>query len=623
MSIKQAIIGAIVVGLLIPSLLNGFYTLRRSEAQLRHNLAVQHNQILSNLVLAIELPLWNLSPDSGRQIVQSVMEDARIVRITVTDAHLGTFLDMSMPSRKSGQALAQTKPVKYENQVIGYVSVTMDDGYLRKEITDNRNALLLTLFGQLALSLLLIVALLQIRLVRPLMLLMRDSTRLAAGLLDHPFRWERNDELGKLGNSLEFTRQGLNKLIHELEDKNKRLQDDLQMRKRIEEALRASEQRFRTLANAAPVGIFRTAADGRCIFINAYWSRRSGLGPETVIGTDWTMLVAPEDRSSVDSTWSEECAREGEYVAEFRVSSSVDNVFWVDCKLVPLVDDYGQLSGYVGTMVDITERKHAELLLLRAKDAAESASRAKSEFLSNMSHELRTPMHAIISFSEMGEKKISSAGPDKLSQYFSRIRQSGNRLLTLLNDLLDLAKLEADKMQYDMRRSDMRVLIDEAIQEFTPLAQQAAVELAFPDSITTPAVLDSKRIGQVIRNLLSNALKFTAHGSTVRVSVEERTGPLPSDTEKGVMLSVEDGGPGIPEEELESIFDKFIQSSKTKDGSGGTGLGLAICREIVADHHGRIWAENRAHGGAVFHVWLPREQDVTHGSELAKLDAND
>ncbi|WP_374337667.1 ATP-binding protein [Leeia sp.] len=610
LSIKQSIIGAIIIGLLIPSLLNGYFSLQRSEQQLRSNLELQHGQVLSNLVLAIQLPLWNLSPDSGQQIVSSVMEDPRIVRISVTDAHLGTFLEMHKPERQLGQLRTQSKPVYFENQVIGFVTVVMDDGYLRNQIGNNRNAMLWTLLGQLAFSLMLIVLLLQLRLVRPLMGLMRDSTRLAAGMLEHPFTWTRNDELGKLGNSLEYTRQALNKLIHELEEKNRRLEEDLQVRKRVEEALRASEQRFRTLANAAPVGIFRTSADGRCIFMSAYWNRRTGLGVETVIGTDWTMLVLADDRGLVQSRWQRDCEQDGAYVGEFRVPSSFGAPFWVDCKLAPLVDDYGTLSGYVGTLMDVTERKRAEVLLREAKEAAESASRAKTEFLSNMSHELRTPMHAIISFSEMGERKLGTVSNEKLGQYFSRIHQSGNRLLALLNDLLDLSKLEADKMVYTMQPTRLGLVLEEVVQEFMSLAQERGVELVIQEQDPVRAAMDAMRIGQVVRNLLANALKFTVQGSQVLLTVKEASHTDGEEVLDGLLFTVRDHGPGIPEAELLTIFDKFIQSSKTKDGSGGTGLGLAICREIIQDHAGHVWAENHPEGGVIFKVWLPLEQDT-------------
>jgi signal transduction histidine kinase len=247
---------------------------------------------------------------------------------------------------------------------------------------------------------------------------------------------------------------------------------------------------------------------------------------------------------------------------------------------------------------DISERRAAENALLRAKDWAEAASRAKSEFLANMSHELRTPMHAVLSFAELGERK-AEAEPLKAVHYFGRIRSSGQRLLQILNDLLDLSKLEAGKMRYDFRPLQLAAVVRDVAEEFAPLIRQQNLQLRLELDEAVPDVrADALRIGQVLRNLLSNAIKFSRAGGVVcmRVGINALG---------RVELLVEDEGVGIPEHELGTIFDKFTQSSKTKTGAGGTGLGLAISREIVEAHHGDIRAENRQGGGARFMVVLP------------------
>lgn len=261
---------------------------------------------------------------------------------------------------------------------------------------------------------------------------------------------------------------------------------------------------------------------------------------------------------------------------------------------------------------ELVAERTADLLL--AKVAAERANRAKSEFLANMSHELRTPLHGVLSFAKLGAAKGATATPEKLSGYFERIRQSGDRLLTLLNHLLDLSKLEAGKMVIDQQPEDLLGLLREVAGEFEAAIESKPLVLVVePVGVETTARLDAMRIKQVIGNLLSNAIKFTPAGRTIRLSIshaEVRAGHRATDTTvvPALCLRVADEGVGIPQGELETVFDKFIQSSRTRTGAGGTGLGLAICKEIVEAHRGTIRAVNNPAGGATLEVLLPRGQ---------------
>jgi PAS domain S-box-containing protein len=260
------------------------------------------------------------------------------------------------------------------------------------------------------------------------------------------------------------------------------------------------------------------------------------------------------------------------------------------------------------------EERTAELK--RAKGEAEQANQHKSEFLSNISHEIRTPIHQILSFSQFGVKKINTAKKEKLLNYFSKIVVSGKNLLSLLNNLLDLSKLKSGKMDYEISLKDIRQVISTISLEFESLIKDKGIIFEVKgNNLSSDIMCDGHKIGQVVRNLLSNAIKFTPKDKKITVTIE--SGELPgglrrtdADITPALCVIVSDQGLGIPNDELNAVFNKFVQSSKKQSGNGGTGLGLAICEEIINAHHGKIWAVNNSEGGATFSFLLPYEQKV-------------
>jgi len=316
--------------------------------------------------------------------------------------------------------------------------------------------------------------------------------------------------------------------------------------------------------------------------------------------------------------WLLHLARLGAYVVAFKyvsTNSSAEYMFLVRSK-----ETLGRAKARAEESKKELERVNKKLEKSvqeanRLTQEAIVANRAKSEFLANMSHELRTPLHSIISFASFGIKKYNSAQLEKLLDYFNRIKQSGKTLLELLNDLLDLAKLESKKVTFAFEPTDLGILVKSVTNELDTLLSERNLNVRYEVSkFDGEVALDADKIKQVLRNLLNNAIKFSPESGIIDVTIYR--------AESSVRVSVHDQGPGIPQDELETVFDKFVQSSKTKTGAGGTGLGLAICHEIVTAHKGRIWAENGPEGGAVLSFEIPLSMD-THRKDHLLLSGAD
>ena len=389
-----------------------------------------------------------------------------------------------------------------------------------------------------------------------------------------------------------------------------------------EAALRESEERYRQLVELSPDAIV-VHSDDVIDFINTAGVKLLGATrPEQLLGTSISDVILPASLGTGGAPQQTAQEEGGGDRSEYQLVRLDGQVLAIEAAATVTTYRHAPATQVVirdisaRKQVEATIRRHNELLettvqartaeLQKAKEAAEAANQAKSEFLANMSHELRTPLHSILSYAALGDKRLTTAKPERLGQYFTSIQDSGHVLLALLNDLLDLAKLEAGKMTFDLAPCDLGALCARVVDEFQSLFSEQALTLQYtPPPPPMTICVDAQRFMQVVRNLLSNAVKFSPAGSTITLGLFGGEGH--------VRVSVQDQGPGLPPGELEAVFDKFVQASTTKTGAGGTGLGLAICWEIVTAHGGRIWAENGADGGAVFCVELPWQRpEPTH-----------
>lgn len=235
---------------------------------------------------------------------------------------------------------------------------------------------------------------------------------------------------------------------------------------------------------------------------------------------------------------------------------------------------------------------------------AERANGLKTEFVANISHELRSPLHSIIGLSDLLIRRADRLDAGRSLEYITTIHNSSDRLLTLINDLLDLSKLEAGRLDLSLTTADLAGVLRDSIVELQPQAEAKGITITVSDErLLTEQQFDPHAMRQVLMNLLSNAVKFSADKSTVSVRLSQPD--QDSASAAAVCIEVADQGVGIDEDELELVFDKFVQSSRTKTGAGGTGLGLSICRAIMHAHGGSISARNNDDGGATFRLQLP------------------
>jgi PAS domain S-box-containing protein len=351
------------------------------------------------------------------------------------------------------------------------------------------------------------------------------------------------------------------------------------------------------MMQSTPVPMSVLDAAGRYVRVNQAWEDFTGFKAADVVGHVVGLYLPPSDRAQARQQVLQILKDGQPQRIEASLLHADGTLHDMLISRVRLPVERGQPAGVLSMMTDVTDLRRAERATREARDAAEEASRAKSEFIANISHELRTPLQSIIGFSELG--MVRGRAHERLATMFGDIHASGQRMLKLVNDLLDVSKIESTIGTIHLERADLRGLAREVVHELEPqlMKRGLAVDLDLPDHPVL-AKVDPMRMQQVLRNVLANAVKFSPSGVRIRLRADYNTQGEPE-------MSVHDRGPGIPESELESIFEAFVQSTRTKDGSGGTGLGLAITRKIVQAHGGRIHAENAPEGGAVFHIVLP------------------
>jgi len=346
------------------------------------------------------------------------------------------------------------------------------------------------------------------------------------------------------------------------------------------------------LFQVSPVPMVVKNADGRIMRVNQAWVALTGISAERAVGQSLGQLYPPQLAAphEVQEQMALSAGSAASYEEQVLDADGLPRDVMI--RVMPFSDQRGEAAGVIVCLMDVSEFREAEIRTIEAKNAAET------EFLANISHELRTPLQTILGFSELGRAR--SGHEPRLQSMFSDVNRAGARMLALVNNLLDLSRIDSGVGDVQLQPQNIVPVLTEVVHELRQLAAHRQLRLlATADSPPLWAAADAARLQQVLRNLLANAIRFAPSGSII--DIEWQREPIVG----SLHVSVRDHGPGVPPAELETIFEAFVQSSRTKDGSGGTGLGLAICRKIMAAHGGAVWVRNHPQGGAVFELRLP------------------
>ncbi len=359
--------------------------------------------------------------------------------------------------------------------------------------------------------------------------------------------------------------------------------------------LQTSADQLSLLIETAPIGIFQTDSHNRYVYTNARWADITGIPLEAALGQPWHVIIDDHQRRAIEDAISEdEPSSEFSTRLEMEIEGGAPRTLMLNSTC--LLDDEGGVTGWIGTLADITAEAEAEAAMAEARDQATAASRLKSDFLANMSHEVRTPMNGVIGLTELLLETDLDAEQRKFAETLSK---SGEALMTVINGILDFAKIEKGKLEIEDIEFGIQTLVDDVVDLLAPSAQTKGLKLMaiVGDSVPTVVNGDPGRLRQVLTNLAGNAIKFTEEGEVVlRVTAVPAAG-----SESVVQFELTDTGVGIAPDKLAMIFEPFTQAdTSTTREYGGTGLGLAISSQLIGLMGGEVGISSVPGVGSTF-----------------------
>jgi len=421
---------------------------------------------------------------------------------------------------------------------------------------------------------------------------------------------------------------------------------DITDRKQVEERLRLLESVVVNTKDSVVVTEVGTSlSELKIIYVNEAFTEMTGYTPDEVLGHPPTVLKWHSsdltEIQQIEASLKQLVPMRTEFISYRKDGSE----FWMELEMVPIANHQGQFTHWISVQRDSSTRKHTEEALRKSKEIAEEANRAKSQFLANMSHELRTPLNAIIGYSEMLQEDAEDLGYEDLVPDLEKIRGAGKHLLALINDILDISKIEAGKMELYLESFDIAQIIFEVGNTIQPLLDKNhnTFQVHCPTDIGYMNA-DLTKLRQALLNLLSNAAKFTENG-TITLKVERMQGEgirsqesERKDQEAGnfsrsipqssplnwITFQVADTGIGMTLDQMDKVFQAFTQAdASTTRKYGGTGLGLAITRHFCRMMGGDITVSSHLGQGSTFTIQIPVDVAYAHAEMQATLPATD
>jgi two-component system NtrC family sensor kinase len=589
LSLRKTIASALIVGLVVPVGVSAWTYLTDARATLMNQLENDHARIVDVLAHGLEMPIWDIRPDAGQPLLDALMLDERVTAITVSSPLLGNFLETKAPDRHHGKTLYRRALVWHEGEVIGEIEVYMDTGPLEARLAVQWTHIVAISLLQLLTGMVIIFALLRFKVLAPLQRLVRESDALGGGECDRPLEWQRGDELGVLGRSFDKMRRSLRRLIGDLEQHNRELQD-----KEAKLASQASLLRA-TLENMTD-GITLVDAKLQMVtwnerFVDITGIPRHLVRPAVHIDRLMKSHIVPYPCGSggetrVLETMGERIRLGRAHACESRTAAGR----WIDTRWRAM-----PAGGFVITYTDISERKRAEAEIMRQREALHQSEKlnALGSLLAGVAHELNNPLSVVVGRAIMMEEQDSCP---EVAANAKKIRLATERCARIVKTFLAIAR------QQPPARSAVQInaVIQSAVDLLAYGLRTADIETRLDLAPNLPDLsADADQLTQVLSNLILNARHTLLEAPNPRrLEITSRL-DLEGDT---VRVEVTDNGPGVPAAVRSRIFEPYYTSKPVGEG---TGIGLSFSYGVIESHDGKLTLETPRRGGARFVITLP------------------
>ena len=599
MSIRLKIILIFISGAILAAGFLFFYWIPSAERESSANIVKSTHQEMRTLSEMLISPLLKKQYANIHESIDSVLDvHSHWLSIKVSDEDGRRIYPIIDPPAASGDNItAHLHPIEFRGATLGSIFLVMDVGPQLAEIRLQNIKLVSIILAGLVVILLVLVVLLDISVSQPVRELSAAALLLKEGDFNAVLPESGGDEVGELVTTFETMRTSL-----------------AEQKKVLEIAhaeIRESESRFRDFGEAASDWYWEMDSDLRFSYFSNRFSTITGVDPDKLLGKTREETGIP----NVDpEAWERHLDdlhshRQFRNFIHPRTKENGDAV-WISINGKPIFGADGHFRGFRGTGNDITEIIAAREELREAVIEAESANAAKSDFLSSMSHELRTPLNGILGFTQLLQIDTKTPLTDEQRDSTDQIIKSGNHLLDLIDQVLELAKIESQTLSVSIETLDLSYVLDECLNVTKIMAEKRGINISCNDNQSSMHVLgDMTRLKQVLLNLLSNAVKYNNQGGAITINA------YPVD-EAMCRIEVIDTGPGIPEENFEGIFTAFDRLGLENSEIEGTGIGLTITRKLMHLMHGNIGFTSKVGVGSTFWIEIP----LAHVTNNHKVD---